>query len=295
MLLQALLFVFRNRRMSTATVPACPPAFLSPTFVRVRSYQRETHDTFTLDLEPPAGWSFRPGQFNMLYAFGVGEVPISMSGAAADTTVIRHTIRAVGAVTRALGKMEPGTSIGLRGPFGSGWPLDQARGHDVVLISGGIGLAPLRPAIYHLLQHRSDYGRLILLHGARTPDDLLYRDELEAWTKRPDFQVLVTVDRASAGWRGAIGVVTQLFPQILFEPMRTIGLMCGPEVMMRFTQFEFEKRGVGLDRLYVSLERNMQCAIGQCGHCQFGPSFVCLDGPVFRLDVIRRFWEVREA
>jgi NAD(P)H-flavin reductase len=272
---------------------------MCPVFVPVREFRRDTHDTFTLGLEPPVGagspWVFQPGQFNMLYMFGVGEVPISMSGDAVDGATIWHTIRAVGSVTNALGKVLPGHQVGVRGPFGSGWPLGPARGADVVLVSGGIGLAPLRPAIYHLLRHRGDYGRLVLLHGARTPEDLLYQDELEAWSRRPDFQVLVTVDRGNAAWRGPIGTVTMLFPQADFDPARTVGLMCGPEVMMRFTLYEFENRRVAQDRLYVSLERNMQCALGQCGHCQFGPSFVCLDGPVFRFDSIRKFWEVREA
>jgi NAD(P)H-flavin reductase len=270
---------------------------MCPVFVRVSEFRRDTHDVFTLGLEPPSdrAWSFQPGQFNMVYAFGVGEVPISMSGDPADRTMICHTIRACGSVTNALERLQPGATVGVRGPFGSSWPLERARGGDVVIVSGGIGLAPLRSAIYHLLQHRADYGRVVLLHGARTPADLVYRDELEAWSRRPDFEVLVTIDRADASWRGPIGTATMLFPQARFDPQRTIGLMCGPEVMMRFTLYEFAKRGVPEDRLYVSMERNMQCALGQCGHCQFGPSFVCLDGPVFRLDHIRRFWEVREA
>jgi NAD(P)H-flavin reductase len=274
------------------------PHPMVPTPVRVRTYQQETHDTFTLTLEPPAApWSaaFRPGQFTMLYAFGVGEVPISMSGdavTAGDGVV--HTIRNVGSVTGALGQLRPGDTVGVRGPFGSAWPLEETVGHDVVLVAGGIGLAPLRPAIYHLLAHRKAHGRLCLLYGARTPADLLYPDELEEW-KRRGLEVLVTVDRGEPNWRGSVGLVTLLFAQAHFDPTKTVGLLCGPEVMMRFAGLEFQKRGVGDEQLYVSLERNMQCAIGLCGHCQLGPQFVCMDGPVFRLDRIRHFFDIREA
>jgi NAD(P)H-flavin reductase len=271
---------------------------MAPVVARVRDFRTETHDTFTLTLEPPSGGGparpFLPGQFNMLYTFGVGEVPISQSGDPAEAGSIVHTIRAVGAVTRRLAQLRPGDTVGLRGPFGSSWPLEAARGRDVVLVSGGIGLAPLRPAVYHLLRHRSAYGRLALLYGARTPGDLLYREELRAW-QSGGLQVLVTVDRGDASWRESIGLVTALFARAQFDPQHAVAMMCGPEVMMRFALRELERRGIAEDRLYLSLERNMQCAVGFCGHCQFGPNFVCLDGPVFRHDRIKRFFEVREA
>jgi NAD(P)H-flavin reductase len=264
--------------------------------VRVCDYQRETQDTITLSLESPGnGWAFQPGQFNMLYAFGVGEAAISLSGDPTDRRTIRHTIRAVGSVTNALTRIQPGDALGLRGPFGSAWPLEVARGCDLVIVTGGIGLPPLRPAIYHVLRHRADYGRLVLLYGARTPADALYLAELDEWQQRDDFQVLRTVDQSDSSWSGSVGLVTTLFPRVEFDPQRTVGLMCGPEVMMRFVQREFEKRGVSDDRLYLSLERNMQCAVGFCGHCQFGPHFVCMDGPVFRYDRIQRFFNIREA
>jgi NAD(P)H-flavin reductase len=273
-----------------------PRGPLLPEVVRVRDFRQETHDVYTLTLEPAAPYSFRPGQFNMLYAFGVGEVPISVSSDPAEAgQSLLHTIRAVGSVTNALGKLRAGDAVGMRGPFGSCWPVEAARGHDVVFVTGGIGLAPLRPAIYHVLRHREDYGRLVLLHGSRSPADLLFADELHAWRRRPDFQVLLTVDRADASWHGAIGPVTTLFGQANFEASRAVGLMCGPEVMMRFTIYEFEKCGVPHGRLYVSLERNMQCAVGFCGHCQFGPHFICMDGPVFRYDRVEPFFVIREA
>ncbi len=257
--------------------------------------ERETGDVFTLGLEAPAGYRFQPGQFNMLYAFGVGEAAISLCGDVEDSATIKHTIRTVGSVTNALSRLRVGDVLGVRGPFGSAWPLEPVGSRDVVIVTGGIGLPPLRPLIYYLLQHRADCGRIVLLYGARTPEDVLYVGELNEWQKRGDLQILRTVDRGSATWTGSVGLVTTLFPQAEFDPERTIGLMCGPEVMMRFCVREFEKRGVKNDRLYVSLERNMQCALGFCGHCQFGPAFVCMDGPVFRYDRIGTLLQIREV
>jgi NAD(P)H-flavin reductase len=231
----------------------------------------------------------------MLYVFGVGEAAISLCGDPAETETILHTIRAVGSVTGALERLQAGDALGLRGPFGSSWPLHEARGQDVVMVAGGIGLPPLRPVIHHLLRHRGDFRRIILLYGARTPADSLYGAEIEEWRRHDDVQILVTVDCGDRSWRGPVGVVTGLFAHCAFEPRRTVGLTCGPEVMMRFTIREFLKRGVPEDRLFLSLERNMQCAVGFCGHCQFGPDFVCMDGPVFRYDRIKLFWSIREA
>ncbi len=272
------------------------PASLVPAVVWIRERRPEAPGVFTFALEAPwKGWTFRPGQFDMLYVFGVGEAAISLSGDADGTETIAHTIRAVGSVTDALARLQEGDALGLRGPFGSSWPLDLARGQDVVMVAGGIGLPPLRPVIYHLLRHRGDFGRIILLYGARTPGDVVYADEIDQWRQRDDFQVLVTVDHGDPAWRGPVGVVTELFPRCKFDPARTVGLMCGPEVMMRFIIREFLKRRVSEDRLFLSLERYMQCAVGLCGHCQFGPEFVCRDGPVFRYDRIKLFFNVREA
>lgn len=271
--------------------------FLPHPFVVMRR-RRETAETFTLSLTPPPGtpFTFTPGQFNMLYIFGVGEVPISISGDPARADVVDHTVRAVGAVTRALASLKQGAVVGLRGPFGRGWPLKAARGHDVVIVAGGIGLAPLRPAIHHLLRRRGDYGRVVLLYGARTPADLLYRAELERWRGRFDMEVLVTVDRGDMDWHGHVGVVTTLFRQAerFFDPARTVAFICGPEVMMRFTLREFQNRDVPDDCIFLSLERNMKCALGFCGHCQFGPAFICKDGPVFPYSEIAPFFMLRE-
>jgi NAD(P)H-flavin reductase len=268
---------------------------MTPTVVRVRRYRRETEDTFTLAIDMPAGCSFAPGQFHMLYVFGVGEIPISIGGGSAERRELIVTIRAVGSVTTAMSRLRDGSALGLRGPFGSSWPLEAAEGTDVVLVAGGMGLVPLRPVVQQILKHRRRYGRVTLLYGARTPRDMLFFKELEKWRGRFDCQVQVTVDQADLSWHGHVGVVTTLFNQVELDPSRTIGMICGPEVMMRFTLREFGRRGVPDDRLYLSMERNMQCAVGLCGHCQFGPSFVCMDGPVFRFDRIKTFFNVREA
>ncbi len=269
-----------------------------PQLYRVRRKRRETHDTFTFELEPLNGAvapRFAAGQFNMLYVFGVGEVPISISGDPARPGVLVHTVRRVGVVTTALCALKRGAVVGLRGPFGSHWPVEEAEGCDVVVVAGGIGLAPLRPALYHLLANREKYGRIVLLYGARTPRDLLYQRELHRWRARFDLEVEITVDSATSSWRGNVGVVTTLIPRAPFDPSSTIALVCGPEVMMRFTVLELQKRGLPSENIYISMERNMKCAIGFCGHCQFGPMFICKDGPVFRFDQVQPFFGKREV
>lgn len=255
--------------------------------------------TWTIELEPvepeQGDQSFAPGQFAMLYVFGVGEVPISFSGDPARSTTLVHTVRAVGAVTRALCALRMGDAIGVRGPFGSRWPIDEAIGHDVVLVAGGLGLAPLRPALYALLAARRRYGRVALLYGSRTPQDLLYRRDLERWRGRFDLQVEVAVDSARGDWYGHVGVVTALIPRVPFDPTSTTAMICGPEIMMRFTAQDLLRRGVAPENIFLSMERHMQCAVGFCGHCQFGPAFICKDGPVLRYARIEPFFSRREV
>lgn len=254
-----------------------------------------TNDTFTIELDPgPDGFPFVPGQFNMLYAFGVGEVPISISGDPTTPATLIHTVRVVGAVTSALRALHPGDSVGVRGPFGSGWPIDQALGQDVVIIAGGIGLAPLRSAIYHFLANRSAYGQVSVGIGFRSPAELLFEDELRDWRSRFDLEIEVTVDTATESWHGQVGVVTKLIPRLPFDPARTVAMVCGPEIMMRFTVEALAKRGLPDSALYLSIERNMKCGLGYCGHCQFGPTFVCKDGPVFRYDTIEHLVRGKE-
>jgi NAD(P)H-flavin reductase len=268
-----------------------------PALYRVQKLQQDTYDTFTLELRSANGvngFSYDAGQFNMLYVFGVGEVPISISGDPATPQTLVHTTRAVGAVTKAMRKLKSGTMLGVRGPFGTHWPVAEASGSDVVLVAGGIGLAPLRPALYQLLSQREKFGKVVLLYGTRTPADILYRHELEKWRARLDLEVYVTVDRATGAWRGNVGVVTTLIPKAPFDPRNAVAMICGPEVMMRFTVMELQKRGISTENIFLSLERNMKCGIGLCGHCQFGPHFLCKDGPVFRYDRIKDLFAKRE-
>jgi NAD(P)H-flavin reductase len=229
----------------------------------------------------------------MLYLFGVGEVPISISGDPADRENLVHTIRAVGTVTRPMRQLKRGDILGVRGPFGSPWPVEEAKGNDVEIVAGGLGLAPLRPVRYYLLAHRERYGRIVLLYGARTPQDLLYQRSLDQWRGRSRIEVAYTVDAAATDWRGYVGVVTTLVPRARIDPAKATAMICGPEVMMRYVILELQKCGVATENIFISMERNMKCAIGFCGHCQFGPTFICKDGPVFRYDRIRPFFDLR--
>jgi anaerobic sulfite reductase subunit B len=254
-----------------------------PAPFRVAERRRETHDTWTLRLQPAredACPRFAPGQFAMLYAFGAGEAPISISRVDGDGLV--HTIRAVGAVTEALCAAD---AVGVRGPFGTAWPLAQAEGRDVVVIAGGIGLAPLRPVVDALLADRGRYGEVNVLYGGRAPRELLYLDELQEWADRGDAVVETIVDVPDDDWRGPVGVVTKLIDRARFDPARTVVMTCGPEVMMRFAAAAMGDRGVSDGAILVSLERSMKCALGHCGHCQLRELFVCRDGPVFTRDV----------
>ncbi len=281
--------------MTTAPIltSAHPQTLLAPTLAEVVAVQKETQDTTSLILRLADGapFAFRPGQFNMLSLPGVGEAAISLSSDPEAPQTITHTVRAVGSVTRRLTALRPGDRLGLRGPFGNTWPVEEFRGQNILIVAGGIGLAPLRPVIYHVLHHRADYGEVILLYGARTPADLLYTEEYARW-EEGGVRVMVTVDRAERDWQGAVGVVPLLFYQVRLDAAHTVVFTCGPEIMMRFVVYEAMARRIPSKRLYVSLERNMKCGEGLCGHCQWGPYFVCRDGPVFRFDAIEPFFNV---
>ncbi len=267
-----------------------------PVTGKINRYRKETDDTFSLEIAVSGRRAFRflPGQFNMLYVFGTGEVPISISGDPSDTGILVHTTREVGTVTRIMRRLRKGDVVGLRGPFGSAWPVDKAEGKDVVVAAGGIGLAPLRPVIYHLMSHRERYEQVVILYGARTPEDLLFADEVRSWSSRLDIDVHVTVDRATRSWYGNVGVITSIVGRAPFDPRNAVAMVCGPEVMMRFTAQQLQGRGLPSDKIYISMERNMKCGIGICGHCQYGPEFVCKDGPVFRYDRIEHLLNIRE-
>jgi anaerobic sulfite reductase subunit B len=280
--------------MAIAAEPQTAAGPMVPAPFRITKRKRELADTWTLELEPVGGERVAPapGQFTMLYVFGVGEVPISVSGDVDGPLV--HTVRAVGAVSRAICESEPGTVVGVRGPFGNTWPVEAALGSDVVVVAGGIGLAPLRPALYAVLRRRGEYGDIALLYGSRTPADLLYRTELGQLRGRFDLQVDVTVDAAESGWQGKVGVVPKLIASAQFDPDSAVALVCGPEIMMHFAARALIERGVTADRIYISMERNMQCGLGHCGHCQLGPTLICRDGAVYRYDEMERLMAVHE-
>lgn len=261
-----------------------------PALAKVADVKKESYDTFTLSLQSAEDrplHSFAPGQFSMLYVFGVGELPISISGDPQVPGRLIYTVRSVGKTTQALVSRQPGDVLGIRGPYGVPWPLRTARGKDVLLVAGGIGIAPLRPALYHILRNRSDFGHIIVLYGARSPRDLLFRKQLDQWSQIPDTHVLVTVDYGGVSWHGYVGVVTSLFRYIRLQPFHTIAMVCGPEIMMRHVAADLEGRGLPPRDIYVSLERNMKCGIGICGHCQYGPVFICRDGPIFPYAKVR--------
>ena len=270
-----------------------------PTVATIVAIHEESANTrtYTLELddaEARRAYRFQPGQFNMVYVFGVGEAAISISSNPAEPLRLAHTIRHVGSVTRAIARMGVGGKLGVRGPFGNGWPLAQCRERDLVLVAGGIGLAPLRPAIYSILANRERYGRVILMYGGRSPGDLLFRDELERWREEGRIDLMVSVDYAIAEWHGPVGVVTDLIKRLRLRPERTSVMVCGPRIMNRFVTWQILRLRLPPDQLFVSLERNMRCGVGRCGHCQYGPKFVCKDGPVFALDSIRGIFAKEE-
>lgn len=276
---------------TTRPPPVCGLEAMVPVMARIVGAGDENFNTRTfqiqiVDEQIRQLYRFVPGQFNMLYVPGLGEAAISISSDAEQPETLEHTIRVVGSVTRAITRLGEGGMIGLRGPFGRGWPLEKLEGTDVVIVGGGIGLAPLRPVIYHLLKHRQRFGRAVLLYGCRTPADRLYVDEIEQWGGSEKIDVLVTVDNATPGWVGPVGVVMKLLQRIKVDAARTSVLVCGPRILNRVAAWQFLQLHVPPEQVYVSLERNMHCGFGRCGHCQYGSKFICKDGPVFSFDQI---------
>lgn len=271
---------------------------LVPYRMKISKIFWETEDVFTIELEPEdesmSKFKFRPGQFNMVYAFGTGEAAISISTDSSKTGSFAHTIHKIGYVTNNLSKLKKGDMVGIRGPFGSSWPVEEAEGKDICIAAGGIGLAPLRPAIYHIFKNRKKYGKVTILYGARSPRDLLYRVELEQWNRKHEVGVEITVDRADNTWKGHVGVVTTIINYARLNPANCVAMVCGPELMMKYSIDELRMSGFRDSSIYLSMERNMKCAVGFCGHCQFGPHFICKDGPVFRFDGIKKIFDIEE-
>jgi NAD(P)H-flavin reductase len=273
-------------------------AWLAPDEVRILAVTTEANNVATyrlgfVDPQRAAAYSFAPGQFNMLYVPGIGEAAISISSDPEAAGFIDHTVRFVGNVTGAIRSLHVGDTLGLRGPFGRPWPLDAFRGSDVIIAAGGIGLPPLRPVLHRLIRDREAFGRVVLLYGARQPGELLFTHTYDEW-KAHDIEIEVTVDRADSTWQGQVGVVPMLFYHLRLDPSRTVVFSCGPEIMMRFVVFEALARKVAAERIFLSMERNMRCGQGSCGHCQIGPLFVCQDGPVFSYAELERFFSVED-
>jgi len=266
---------------------AANPYLIQPATIVEKIREAEDIDTYRLrfvDEQVRRSYRFAAGQFNMIYLFGVGEVAISIVSDPDEPESLDHTIRAVGRVTKAIAQLQPGDELGIRGPFGHGWPLEAIRGKDIVIVTGGLGCAPVVGAIEYVFRRRNQYGNVNILHGVKTPHDLLFRERFDAWRRQPDTQVLLTSDQPDKTWHYHVGVVTELFEQVAVDPARTVVLMCGPEIMMRLGAPILIARGVPAAAIHVSLERHMECGIGLCGHCQMGPYFLCKDGPVMSYD-----------
>ncbi|MGO9560332.1 MAG: FAD/NAD(P)-binding protein [Acidimicrobiales bacterium] len=262
---------------------------MTPVPYRVVARREETSDVTTLTLAPLTSgpMTFRHGQFNMLTAFGVGEAAISVSSTGGAGDLLRHTVRDVGAVSHALCEARVGAVVGVRGPFGTDWGVDDTAADaegDVMVVAGGIGLAPLRGAVDELVRRAPETGRRVyVIVGAREPGQIIFGEDLEAWS-RSGARVTITVDVSAPGWSGHVGLVTARLREADFDAVGATALICGPEIMMRFTARDLVDRGVHPGRIRVSLERNMQCALAWCGHCQLGPFLLCRDGPIVPYD-----------
>ena len=257
----------------------------------------ESHNIFTLrlsftDRTVHNTFSFKPGQFNMLYMFGLGEVPISIVSDPEHDDLFDHTIRMVGRITKAMANLQEGDKIGVRGPYGRGWPMQQSIDKNIILVTGGLGCAPSVSVIHYVLNRRDQYNKLTILQGVKKSTDLIWRKQYEEWNELPDTQVLLAADVAQKGWNWVEGPVTQLFDQANISADNSIVMMCGPEPMMIASANELSKRGFSDHAIWLSMERNMQCAIGQCGHCQYGQHFVCRNGPVFPYEELKQLVKV---
>ncbi len=265
----------------------------TPDMTRVIDIEELTSLEKLFTIKSPNGeLGHEPGQFVMVSVLGVGEAPISISSSPSRSNGhFELCVRQVGNVTNALHAMQPGAKVGIRGPFGTGFPIEKMRGKDLLFAPGGLGLAPLRSLINQVVDERSSFGRVIILYGTKGPSDLLFRDELDEWVARDDIECLITVDRGDETWDGHVGVITTLFPEITINPRNTIAITCGPPIMYRFVLMELLGKGIPESQIYLSLERRMKCGVGKCGHCQIESLYCCQDGPVFNYAKIKGFEE----
>lgn len=237
-------------------------------------------------------YTFHPGQFNMVYLFGVGEVAISIVSDPDEKETISHTIRAIGRVTKAMRTLKQGDKIGIRGPFGRGWPLHKVQGKDVVVVTGGLGCAPTVSIINYILARRSQYGNLKILQGVKHSEDFIFRKQYEKWKESTHTEVYVAADQVGPHWPWGRGHVTDMIEKLELQAANTVAMLCGPEMMMHATIKALKSRQIAEENIYISMERNMECGIGQCGHCQYGGLFICKDGPVFAYPDIKNLFHV---
>jgi len=259
---------------------------------------QEAPNLFTLQLkftDPKIqdAYEFEPGQFNMLYLYGVGEIAISIVSDPVDSNIIDHTIRVVGRVTRGMDNLKTGDRIGLRGPYGRGWPMIESKQKDVIVVTGGLGCAPVVSVINYIEQRREEFGRLNIVQGVKHTADFIWKDRYDRWHEMPNTKVLLAADVGEAMWPWHVGPVTTLFDQLEFDPDNVSVMMCGPEGMMRVVCDHMLDNRVPASQLFLSMERNMQCAVGHCGHCQYGSKFICKDGPVFSYEKVRNLFETK--
>ncbi len=251
----------------------------------------DTEKLFELKLNSGSELGHQPGQFITISVMGIGEAPISVSSSPTKKGGFELVVRQVGRLTGALHRLTAGSHVGIRGPFGTNFPIEEAKGKDILFVGGGIGLVPLRSFINYVLDNRDDYGRVIILFGSRNPAERLFCDELDEWTRRDDIEFLESVDRADDSWKGNVGVITTLFPKVEFEPDRTVCTIVGPPVMYKFVLLELDEQKVPYENIFLSLERRMKCGVGKCGHCQIQDLYACKDGPVFRYSDISDYRE----
>lgn len=273
----------------TPALQTVNPYLMHPARIVGKSQEAQGIYTYRVQLINAAvrkAFRFVGGQFNMVYAFGVGEVAMSIVSDPDDPEFLDHTIRMVGRVTQAIGRLGTGDVLGIRGPYGRGWPLDRARGKDVLIVTGGLGCAPVVGVIEYIFRRRDSYGAVTILHGVKAPQDLLYRERFDVWRSQPNTEVYLSSDQPTKSWQYHVGVVTELFEQVTITPGRTIVMMCGPEIMMRVGIPILVRRGISETAIFLTLERHMECGIGLCGHCQMGPYLICKDGPVMRFDTV---------
>ncbi|WP_438314204.1 FAD/NAD(P)-binding protein [Candidatus Caldatribacterium sp. SIUC1] len=261
----------------------------TPCLLPIAEIVEETQDIKTFRIPRPEHFVYRPGQFAEIFVPGVGEAPFSISSSPTERTFLEFSVKRIGSVTQALHRLNPGDTVGLRGPYGNGFPVEELLGKHLLFVGGGIGLAPLRSLINYVLapEHRSSFGDVFILYGARTPQDLVFRWELERWRKREDLALCLTVDEGNASWEGRVGLVPNVLREVFSFPCtKWVSIVCGPPIMIKFTIKALRELGFAPGDIITTLEMKMKCGLGKCGRCNIGPYYVCQDGPVFSYETL---------